>query len=86
MRAFDFYSPVTVVEALELLNQHKDSVAIVAGGTDIVLELNERKIKPAVVIDVKRLKELDYIKVEDGVVRIGALTSHAAVAANECIK
>lgn len=86
MRAFDFYSPVTVVEALELLNQHKDSVAIVAGGTDIVLELNERKIKPAVVMDVKRLKELEYITIEDGIVRIGAMTTHAAIAADERMK
>ena len=86
MRAFDFYSPVTVVEALELLHQHKDSVAIVAGGTDIVLELNERAIKPAVVMDVKRLKELDYITIEDGIVRIGAMTTHASIAADERIK
>ena len=86
MRAFDFLSPVTVVEALELLNQHKDSVAIVAGGTDIVLELNERHIRPAVVMDVKRLKELEYITIEDGIVRIGALTTHAAIAADERIK
>ena len=86
MRAFDFYSPVTVVEALELLNQHKDSVAIVAGGTDIVLELNERHIRPAVVVDFKRLKELEYITIEDGVVRIGAMTTHAAIAADERIK
>lgn len=63
MRAFDFYSPATVVEALELLHEHKDSVAIVAGGTDIVLELNERHIKPAVVMDIKRLKELEYITI-----------------------
>lgn len=86
MRAFDFYSPATVVEALELLHEHKDSVAIVAGGTDIVLELNERHIKPAVVMDIKRLKELEYITIEDGIVRIGAMTTHAAIAADERIK
>ena len=86
MRPFDFYAPTTVVEALTLLDQYKDSVACIAGGTDLTLELNEWKAQPAVVIDLKKLKELDYIKVENGIVRIGALTSHAEVAANDIIR
>lgn len=86
MRPFDFYAPTTVVEALELLNQYKDSVAVIAGGTDLTLELNERKASPAVVIDLKKLSELDYIKVENGIVRIGALSTHAKIAADETIK
>lgn len=86
MRPFDFYAPATVVEALELMHQHKENVAVIAGGTDLVLELNERKANPAVVIDLKKLKELDYIRVEEGVVRIGALTTHAAIAADRQIE
>lgn len=86
MRPFDFYAPTTVVEALELLNQYKDSVAVIAGGTDLTLELNERKANPAVIVDLKKLSELDYIKVENGIVRIGALSTHAKIAADETIK
>ena len=86
MREFDFYSPETVPEACKVLAQHKDSVAIVAGGTDLVLELNERKISPAVIVDVKKLKELEYIRIEDGIVHIGALTTHASIAADPYIK
>ena len=59
MRPFDFYAPTTVVEALTLLDRYKDSVACIAGGTDLTLELNEWKTQPAVVIDLKKLKELD---------------------------
>lgn len=40
MRPFDFYAPTTVVEALTLLDQYKDSVACIAGGTDLTLELS----------------------------------------------
>lgn len=82
MREFDFFSPTTVPEALELLQTHKGKAAIVAGGTDIVIEMNERNCNPAVVIDIKRLKELEYIKFDGDIVRIGALTTHAAIAEN----
>ena len=53
MKPFDFYAPTTVDEALALLNQYKDSVAPIAGGTDLTLELNERKASPAVIVDLK---------------------------------
>lgn len=85
MREFDFFSPKTVSEALALLAEHGKDAVVLAGGTDLVIELNERKIKPAVIVDIKKLKELDYIKVENGVVSIGAITSFAAIAAHPLI-
>ena len=86
MKPFDFYAPTTVDEALELLHEYQNSVSVVAGGTDLVLEMNERKNNPAIVIDLKKIKELNYIHVEDGMFRIGAMTTHAELAADERIK
>lgn len=85
MKPFDFYSPATVEKTLELLHTHRESVAVVAGGTDLVLELNERKANPAVVVDLKHVPELNYIRVEDGRFHIGPMTPHAAVAADKTI-
>ncbi|MCI8328261.1 MAG: xanthine dehydrogenase family protein subunit M [Oscillibacter sp.] len=85
MKPFDFYSPTTVDEALELLHSHRESVAVVAGGTDLVLELNEHKASPAAIVDLKHIAELNYIRVEDGRFRIGAMTTHAALAADPTI-
>ncbi|MDO4554181.1 MAG: FAD binding domain-containing protein [Lachnospiraceae bacterium] len=86
MKEFDFIAPRTVEEFLPVLDQYKEKAEIVAGGTDIVLEFNERKLNPEVVLDVKKLKELDYIRVDEDYVHIGAVTSHATIAANEYIK
>lgn len=86
MKPFEFYAPATVDETLELLHRYQESVSVVAGGTDLVLELNERKTTPAVVIDLKQLKELDYVRVEDGKFRIGAMATHAELAADETIR
>ncbi len=86
MKPFDFYTPTTVDEALKLLDQHKESAAVIAGGTDLTLELNERKAHPAVIIDLKHIPELSYIRQEGGRFHIGAMTTHAALAADEAIR
>lgn len=86
MRAFEFFSPETVEETLQLLHQYRDSVSLLAGGTDIILELNERKIAPQVVIDLKKVAGLDYIRVDEKYVHIGAMTTHAAIAGHPFIR
>lgn len=86
MKPFDFYAPATVTEALELIHKYRDSVSVIAGGTDLVLELNEYRAAPAVVVDLKKIKELDYIRVEDGKFHIGPMATHAAVAAHPEIR
>ena len=86
MRPFEFYRPTTVVEALELLDQYKGTAAVIAGGTDLVLELNEKKAQPAVVIDLKHIPELNYIKFENGVAHIGSMTTHGEIAADKTIE
>lgn len=69
-----------------MLDKYRDSREIVAGGTDVVLEFNERTVNPDVVLDVTKLKELDYIIVDDENVRIGAIVTHAKIAENPYIK
>nr|WP_325186082.1 FAD binding domain-containing protein [uncultured Oscillibacter sp.] len=86
MKPFDFYTPTTVEEALKLMHEHRESVSVIAGGTDLVLELNERKAAPAVIIDLKHIEELSYIREEGGKFRIGAMTTHAALAADQRIR
>ncbi|MEG2651277.1 MAG: FAD binding domain-containing protein, partial [Eubacterium sp.] len=66
MKDFEFFAPKTLEEAKGLLHQYKDvPPAIIAGGTDLVIEINDRWEKPDVVIDIKKLKELEYIRVEE---------------------
>lgn len=86
MRPFDFHQPTTLVEALEMLDQYKENVHVIAGGTDLVLELNEKKANPDHVIDLKHIPELNYIRTENGIVHIGAMATHGQIAADETIK
>jgi 2-furoyl-CoA dehydrogenase FAD binding subunit len=62
-RRFDYARPDNVAEALALLAQHGEDAKVMAGGQSLMAMLNLRLLEPAVVIDIARLAELDYIKV-----------------------
>jgi xanthine dehydrogenase iron-sulfur cluster and FAD-binding subunit A len=82
----NYLQPTTLEEALQLLGEHGANARIVAGGTDVLVEL-QRRIKPtATLIDVSRLRDLKYVRIEEGTVRLGALATHNDVLASpECI-
>jgi CO/xanthine dehydrogenase FAD-binding subunit len=71
---FKYFAPKTVEEALALLAQHGDSAKVLAGGQSLVPLLNFRLARPAVLVDVNGLTPLAYIRPDDGVVAVGALS------------
>ena len=59
---FEYFRPETLDEALELLAT-KENAKVLAGGTDLVVQLKEKMIHPANVIDITRIPELNEFKV-----------------------
>lgn len=76
--AFDYFRPASLSEALALLAKHKDDCKILAGGQSLVPAMNFRLARPAVLIDINDISELDYLRSDDNGLCIGALTRHAA--------
>ena len=66
-------------EVFDLLERHGDGAKLLAGGQSLIATLNMRLSAPELLIDITRLTELTGISVRDGVVRIGALTTHAEI-------
>ncbi|WP_120633149.1 xanthine dehydrogenase family protein subunit M [Ruegeria sp. EL01] len=77
--SFTYQRATTPIEAVAMLAQKGAGAKIWAGGTDMTLHWQQEKTKPTVCIDIRDLKELDYIKVERDAIRIGALTSLATL-------
>ena len=74
---FEYFAPETLDEALELLAT-KENAKVLAGGTDLMVQLKEKMIHPANVIDITHIPELKEFKIEDGKgAVIGACTTDA---------
>ncbi len=88
----EYLYPANVDEALRTLTSHDGRACVIAGGTDLVLQLRRserqriKNIRVSCLVDVSRIDALRGISETDGVVTIGAATTHAEVAASPLIR
>jgi len=84
---FDYYSPRTLAEACSFLSQHKGKARVIAGGTDLLVKMGDRKLAPQYLVGLKGISDLDYIKHDapEGL-RIGALATNQAIANSPVIR
>jgi aerobic carbon-monoxide dehydrogenase medium subunit len=75
--SFAYAKPRTLEEAFELLE--RPGAKLLAGGQSLIPSLNMRLSAPELLVDITGLEALKGITLEQGVVRIGALTTHAAL-------
>jgi len=70
---FEYAKPSTVEEAVALLDEHGDEAKILAGGTDILVQLREGQRSASVIVDVKKIPELGAIaRTDRGGLKLGA--------------
>lgn len=74
---FEYASPSSVGEVVSLLSGNEDA-KILAGGQSLVPTMNFRLARPALLVDINRVKGLDTLEVEGDELRIGALVRHSA--------
>ncbi len=82
---FDYVAPDSIEECTALLGEYGADAKIIAGGQSLMPMLNLRMIRPKVVIDISRLKDLDRIDRADGNVRVGAMVRQRALERNSLI-
>ncbi len=62
-------------EAIALLQEH-EGASVIAGGQSLMPMVNMRLVAPAMLVDIGRIQELDYVRVAKNALEIGALTRH----------
>ena len=76
---FDYHAPTTVEQALELLGRYGGNAKVLAGGQSLMPLLNFRLSRPAALVDLNRIPSLAYVRVQDGQVRLGAMTRQRTI-------
>ena len=78
MRAFDYAAPKSLKEAVALLSQKGDRARVLSGGTDLIVQVREKRRDLDLMVDVKRIPELLEIRYD----ATSGLTLGASVACN----
>ncbi len=72
---FEIYSPSSLRDLLEYLHGEGRDATIIANGTDLLPRIRRGELRPRRLVDISGVRELRYIREEDGVIKIGALTT-----------
>ncbi|OIK25575.1 FAD binding domain-containing protein [Streptomyces malaysiense] len=75
---FDYVAARTVAEAVEALGGTGHKAQVLAGGQSLILEMRLQRVRPDLVVDINRIRELGGMSIEDGDLRVGALVRHTA--------
>ena len=82
---FSYERAKSVEHALELLDRWGEDARIIAGGHSLLPMMKLRLVRPECLIDINDIAELDYIVDDGDMLRIGALTRHAALLASDTV-
>jgi carbon-monoxide dehydrogenase medium subunit len=86
MRRFEYVAPGSLDEAVAALKQRGDGVKLLAGGTDLLVQMKEGARHPPAVVSIHALPELRGIEAVDGGLRIGAREDMAALTSNATVR
>ena len=86
LRPFALYQPTSVREAVELLAAQGGEARVLAGGTDLLVDMKLGRVRPPAVINLKRIKGLDRIDRVEGGIRIGSLVPISAIESSALVQ
>lgn len=72
---FEYLEAKSIKEAVSLIAKYDGRAKVIAGGTDLIVQMRRGMVKPEYVINIGRIKELDYINYDKEGLKIGALTT-----------
>ncbi len=83
---FEYFSPGSLKEALDILVSHEEDVKLLAGGQSLVPLMKLRLAKPKYLIDLTRIPGLNHIRKEGDKIVIGSLVTHSEIENSELLR
>jgi len=81
-----YHTPTSIDETLRLLAEHGPEARIIAGGTDLLVELRRDVRQPPVLIDVTRTGGADQVRLgDDGLIHVGPAVTHNQAVASKVL-
>jgi CO/xanthine dehydrogenase FAD-binding subunit len=78
----DYTAPSTVEEAVRILAAASGTAKVLSGGTDLLVQLRSGRVKPGLIVDIKKIPDISGIREQNGGFVIGAATPGAMI--GEC--
>ncbi|MGB5566689.1 MAG: FAD binding domain-containing protein, partial [Acidimicrobiia bacterium] len=86
LREFEYYEPASLDEAVQLLSTAGDGARVLAGGTDLVVDMKTGRMRPSTVVNLKGISGLSGVEDDGGGTRIGALTKVPVLEASPLVQ
>jgi carbon-monoxide dehydrogenase medium subunit len=86
MKPFGYVAARDAKHAIALLAEHGATAKILAGGTDLLVELKDTQRPPGIIVDISRAQDLKDIALTDEGLRIGALATHSEIMRSTVIR
>lgn len=82
----DYYRPRTLIEALEILERYAGEARVIAGGTDLLLDLRRGTKRVKYLVDIRHIEGMNSISLTGDIVHIGAAVTHSSIATSPLIR
>ena len=86
MRVLDYFQPGTVAEAVACLAKSPGTTKILAGGTDLIIQLREGSVTPDYILDLGHIQDLRGVGEADNCLVIGSMTTFTAIEYNPLVR
>ena len=84
--AFEYSRATSVAHAVNQLRTAGPEAKVIAGGQSLLPMMRLRLAQPGHLVDLNGIPDLDYVRVKDGSVQIGAMTRHATLVRSELLR
>ncbi|HKF43799.1 MAG TPA: xanthine dehydrogenase family protein subunit M [Thermoanaerobaculia bacterium] len=84
--SFDYHSPATLAEAIELLGRYRDDAKVLSGGQSLLPLLKLRLGSAGHLVDIGKIPDLEYVREDGGYLKIGGRTRETALEHSDLIR